>query len=276
MEGKRAKFLNALARWGALRCVTCGCGLGLDGDALRCERGHTFNINRKGFVNLLSRQAEGCYDATLFEARGRVLASGCYDPVAEAVCRAVPEDARRVLDAGCGEGWYLNRLLTARPELSGMGLDISRDAIHRATGHPCSALWVVGDLRSLPIADRGCDAVLDVLTPAGYGEFRRVLSPEGVLVKVYPGHEYLRQLRQAAGMPLYEEGKVEAFLREKCHVLSQERVTVTQPVSPALWADFVRMTPLLQDASPEEKQRVADCPMGAVTVDLYVTCARPR
>lgn len=213
MEGKREKFVRALSQWGEMKCVTCGQAMTLQGESLRCGRGHTFNINRKGFVNLLSKQAEGCYDAALFDARSRVLASGCYDAVAQAVCDALPSGARRILDAGCGEGWYLNRLLTLKPELCGMGLDISRDAINRATDHPCAALWAVGDLRSLPILDHSCDAVVDILTPAGYGEFARVLSPEGLLIKVYPGREYLREIRAAAGMPLYEEGKVDAFLR---------------------------------------------------------------
>lgn len=63
MEGKRDKFLRALQTFGALQCVTCGDSLALTGDCLVCGRGHTVNINKKGFVNLLSRQAQGCYDA---------------------------------------------------------------------------------------------------------------------------------------------------------------------------------------------------------------------
>lgn len=57
MEGKRAKFLHALQAWGPMRCVTCGQDMTLSGDSLRCSKGHTFNINKKGLVNLLSRQA---------------------------------------------------------------------------------------------------------------------------------------------------------------------------------------------------------------------------
>lgn len=202
-----------------------------------------------------------------------MLSSGCYQDVADAILSLLPADTRTVLDAGCGEGWYLNRLLTARPGLCGMGIDISRDAILRATDWPCCALWCVADLRALPTPDASVDAVLDILTPAGYSEFSRVLKPSGLLIKVYPGSGYLKELRQAAGMPLYEEGKVEDFLRQKTRVLRSLRVTRTYEVSPELWADFVRMTPLFQDMSPEEKAALP-C-LGRVTIDLQVSAAVP-
>lgn len=95
--------------------------------------------------------------------------------------------------------------------------------------------------------------MLDVLTPANYDEFRRVLSPDGMLVKVYPGQDYLREIRAARGMSAYEDGQVDAYLREKAQLVKSVRVHETLPVSPELWGDFVRMTPLNHDLSAAEK-----------------------
>ena len=67
------------------------------------------------------------------------------------------------------------------------------------------------------------------------------------------------------GMPV----QVEDYLREKARVLSEIRVTRTLPVTPALWRDFVWMTPLNQDLTEDEKERLALCPADAVTVDLH-------
>lgn len=156
-----------------------------------------------------------------------------------------------------------------------MGLDISKDAILHATDQPQAAVWCVGDLRRLPLADASVDAVLDILTPAGYSEFARILSPQGVLIKVYPGPDYLREIREAAGMAGYEAGRVDAFLREKCTVHGQIRVRESMPVSPTQWADFTRMTPLLQSAADDERQRIAATPASHITIDLYVTACRP-
>ncbi len=116
--------------------------------------------------------------------------------------------------------------------------------------------------------------MLDVLTPASYDEFRRVLAPGGLLIKVYPGSSYLRELRTARGMSAYEEGQVDAYLREKAQVVGERRVTVTHPVSPELWRDFVWMTPLMQDLSPTEKDVIAAKPGQAVTIDLHVAACR--
>ena len=267
---KREKLHQAAERLGALACPACGKPLERAGEDYACAAGHRINVHRKGCLNVLSSKVETVYDAALFEARRRVFAAGCYDGVARAIDELLPEGPHRLLDAGCGDGWYLNALMEKHPDWLGAGVDISRDAIFRATDQPCTAVWCVADLRRLPFAQGAFTAVLDVLTPAGYEEFRRVLAPGGVLVKVYPGSGYLRELRAARGMPPYEEGRVEEYLRTKAEVLAHRRVTATHPVTPELWRDFVWMTPLNQDLTEAEKEALAARPGGEVTVDLHV------
>ena len=274
MLSKRDRLYQAAEKMRALRCPVCGGDMVRTGDDFACGRGHRVNVNRRGCLNFLSQPVEGCYDAALFQARRRVFAAGCYRPVADAVERMLPPDPQRLLDAGCGDGWYLNELLTRHPDWQGAGVDISRDAILQATDQPCTALWCVGDLRRLPFRDGAFTAVLDILTPASYEEFRRVLRPEGRLIKVYPGSGYLRELRAARNMQPYAEGQVEDYLKEKAQVLSEDRVTYTLPVTAALWRDFVWMTPLNQDLSEEEKERLALLPAETVTVDLHVAAVK--
>lgn len=274
MPSKREKLYQAAERLPALRCPVCGGDLNRAGDDFACHRGHRVNVNRRGCLNFLSAPADSCYDAALFAARRRVFASGCYDAVAEAIAALLPPGEQRLLDAGCGDGWYLSRLLERHPDWRGAGVDISRDAILAATDQPCTALWCVGDLRRLPFRDGAFTAVLDVLTPANYGEFRRVLDKSGLLVKVYPGSGYLQEIRAARGMEPYAEGQVDAYLREKAAVVGETRVTVAHPVSPELWRDFVWMTPLNQDLTPAEKDELAAHPAETVTVDLHVTACR--
>lgn len=273
-SSKREKLYQAAQRMDNLICPVCRQPLRRVGDNFACEARHSVNVNRKGMLNFLSMPVDSCYDAALFAARRRVFEAGCYRPVADAIDALLPEKPQRILDAGCGDGWYLNALLERHADWCGAGIDISRDAIAQATDQPCTALWCVGDLRRLPFADGSFTAVLDVLTPANYDEFRRVLSPDGVLVKVYPGSEYLRELREARGMSAYAEGQVEAYLQEKTVQLEQKRVTVAHPVDAALWRDFVWMTPLNQDLNDAEKEALASRPADTVTVDLHVAVCR--
>lgn len=276
MASKREKFYQAAARLNGLCCPVCGGSVARRQEAFVCAKGHSVNVHRKGCLNVLSAPVDSCYDKALFAARRQVFAAGCYDPVAEAVDALLPSGQQRLLDAGCGDGWYLNALLTRHPDWCGAGVDISRDAIMAATDQPCAAVWCTADLRRLPFRDGCFTAVLDVLTPANYAEFARVLTADGLLVKVYPGREYLRELRAARGLPPYEEGQVDAYLREKTTVVGEKRVTAAWPVTPELWRSFVWMTPLNQDLSPEDKEALARQAADTVTVDLHVAACRWR
>ena len=274
MLSKRDKLYLAFGRLGCLACPVCRGPLIRSGDDLACAAKHRLNVNRKGCLNVLSQQVDSCYDAALFDARRRVFGAGCYDAVIDAIEALLPAATHRILDAGCGDGWYLSALLSRHESWCGAGVDISRDAILRATDLPCTALWCVADLRRLPFADGSFTAVLDILTPASYDEFRRVLTPDGLLIKVYPGSGYLQELRAARDMEAYEEGQVDAYLREKAQVVGERRVTVTHAVTPELWRDFVWMTPLMQDLSAEEKDTIAARPDKTVTIDLHVAACK--
>lgn len=274
MLSKREKLYQAAEGLNALRCPVCGGDLTRVGDDFACEKRHRVNVNRKGCLNFLSAPVDSCYDAALFQARRRVFAAGCYQPVVEALEAMLPQGEQRLLDAGCGDGWYLNALLEKHADWQGAGVDISRDAILQATDQPCTALWCVGDLRKLPFRSGAFTAILDVLTPANYEEFRRVLAPDGLLLKVYPGSGYLREIRTARGMEPYTEGQVEAYLREKAQVVEERRVMVSHRVTPELWRDFVWMTPLNQDLTDEEKEALAQRPAETVTVDLHIAAVR--
>jgi len=272
---KKERFFAAFDRLGGMVCPVCGGALRRSGDSLVCGSGHCLNVSRKGSVNLLPDSRATDYPAALFAARGRVLAAGLYEPVAEAVEALLPEGPQRILDAGCGEGWYLDRLLTAHPDWAGAGVDISPDAIRLATDHPCAALWCVGDLRRLPFAAGCFTAVLDILTPAGYGAFARVLAPEGLLIKVYPGAGYLREIRAARGLPDYEEGRVEAWLKRSASVTAERHVLRSVPVTPEIWRDLVRMTPMNRGLTEDELEALAAAPAPSVTLDLHAAAARP-
>ncbi len=274
ISGKREKLFLAAEKLGCLVCPNCGGVLRRIGDNLSCRRGHLWNVHRRGTLNVLSQPHRDAYDAELFAARRTVFAAGCYDAAAQAIEALLPPGPHQILDAGCGEGWYLNRLLTRHPDWAGAGVDLSRDAIRLAAAQPCTALWCVADLRRLPFADAGFTCVLDVLTPASYAEFARLLQPQGCLIKLWPGEDYLREIREARGLPRYRDSDVGDWLAQHARIEARDRVTVRVPVDAALWAAFVSMTPMNQDLTPAEKQRLAATPADGVTIDLnLVRCA---
>ena len=108
---------------------------------------------------------------------------------------------------------------------------------------------LISDIAAIPMQDGCCDAVLDVFTPAHYGEFRRVLKPGGVLLKLAPRAGYLRELRQAASAHLrhaeYDGSQVEHYARAHMHMLDERVITYTIPVEGEIVSHLALMTPML-------------------------------
>ena len=236
----------------SLRCPRCAEKFHLDGASLLCTDGHCFDLSRRGYVNLAPSHDQSAekYDSTLFESRRLVFQSGFYQPVMDAVSSMLPEDKPFfLLDVGCGEGYYARELATRFPDASILGLDISRDAITAAARIPSRADWLVADLKRLPLADSCADILLDVLTPADYGEFRRVLKQDGMLIKVIPGADYLCEVRNAVAPWLkngaeYDNARVMEHLSANVRIVTETEIHVTTPISPELSRAFLHMTPM--------------------------------
>jgi 23S rRNA (guanine745-N1)-methyltransferase len=198
-----------------LRCPVCGAAVALEPTALQCLSGHSFDVARQGYVNLMTRVGAGTADtATMVAARERFLRAGHYAPVMRAVADAVrdavaagrgsgaamPLDAV-LLDAGAGTGDYLAAALTALPHAVGVALDSSVPAVRRAARAHERIGAVVADVwQRLPIADGAVDVVLNVFAPRNAAEFVRVLRPGGALVVVTPLPAHLAELTGPLGL----------------------------------------------------------------------------
>jgi 23S rRNA (guanine745-N1)-methyltransferase len=198
-----------------LQCPVCRNPLLNSADGYQCAGSHSFDAAREGYVNLLlahkkhSKQPGDSKE--MLRSRRRFLNLGLYNPISDAINEAaaahLPGRAAgypcNILDAGCGEGFYLNRLkdrLSQRPvsaiALEYYGIDISKEAVRLATQRDRTMNWFVASVRDLPFAQTSLDLVLNVFSPAHYHEFSRVLTQSGALVTVSPGPKHLNGLRK--------------------------------------------------------------------------------
>ena len=163
-----------------LICPICGETLCREDRQYRCEKRHSFDIARQGYVNLLPvQQKRSLHPGDTREqvlSRRTFLDAGYYSPIAETLCETALELGATgpILDIGCGEGYYSARLAAALgTELT--GLDISKEAVRRAAAKYKNALWLCGTAAHLPVASGSAGIVTSLFALTMPGEFNRVL-----------------------------------------------------------------------------------------------------
>lgn len=217
-------------------CPHCSQPLGLVENSLRCSKNHTFDIAKQGYVNLAPQVKQSMnYHKFSFENRQAFLERGYYDHIYRAIEDKILEfNVQSLLDIGCGEGFYSRKLA----HLSGLNLlsfDISKESVLLAarTEATKSVKWFVGDVTRLPIQDRVIDGILDIFSPAHYHEFSRVLKSGGIVIKVIPGPNHLKELRYLAKDQLRKDSYTNQSIVHhfKSYMREVEQVTVRQTVA---------------------------------------------
>lgn len=265
----------------ALACPLDGNPLQRADATWRCGAGHSFDIARDGYINLLPVQNKRSLDPgdskEMVAARRRFLNAGFYQPIAGAVNRAVVADLAAnttisCLDAGCGEGYYLRQFAAAvsdQQTLALMGLDISKWAVHAAAKQDKRPAWIVGSNANLPVLSGTVDRVLCIFGFPVYGEFARVLKAGGQLLQVDAGPDHLRELREIIYPSLKPErsGELPAPLGFTRLATETLRFHLTLTGAEQI-ADLLAMTPHLYRASAEGRARAAALTELSLTVDV--------
>lgn len=222
-------------------CPVCGGGLERREGAYRCQQNHSFDLAREGYVNLLPVNRRHSKspgdDAQMVQARSGFLDGGWYEPLRQKLCQLFEEHAPaapKVLDAGCGEGYYTAALAQRVKAMGGQtaGVDISKPAVKRAAKRCGEAEFAVSSVYHLPVARASVDVVVDCFSPLAHEEFYRVLRPGGVFLYVVPGPRHLWEMKEILYDSPYEnEEKMECYqgftYREVVPV--EGRFTLTDP-----------------------------------------------
>ncbi|NLM68992.1 MAG: methyltransferase domain-containing protein [Firmicutes bacterium] len=274
----RARSLIA-ANLELFQCPVCGGAVGLEQYSLKCDRNHTFDLARKGYLNLLTDHKAPAYDLSLFAARQQVAAACFFDPLILKLAEIIRDHSQqilelRILDAGCGEGSHLFRLhqVLNQPALC-VGVDIAKGGINLAASRTADILWCVADLAQLPFQKGSFDVVLNILAPANYGEFTRIAAEPGLIIKVVPGPKYLQELRHQRQGEAYSNQEVVEHFQERLKLIATEEVNYSFTATQDLWPHLVAMTPLTWSQDQTRLlQAVQD--QERVTVDLTILVGR--
>ncbi|CIQ39648.1 methyltransferase domain-containing protein [Streptococcus pneumoniae] len=250
LKPKLQRFASATA----FACPICQENLTLLETNFKCCNRHSFDLAKFGYVNLAPQIKQSAnYDKENFQNRQQILEAGFYQAILDAVSDllASSKTTITILDIGCGEGFYSRKLQESHSEKTFYAFDISKDSVQiAAKSEPNWAVnWFVGDLARLPIKDANMDILLDIFSPANYGEFRRVLSKDGILIKVIPTENHLKEIRQRVQDQLtnkeYSNQDIKEHFQEHFTILSSQTTSLTKTITAEQLQALLSMTPLL-------------------------------
>ena len=222
---------------------------------VHCPLGHSFDIARSGYINLLQpqdRRSRRPGDTlAAITGRRRLHDLGATAPLLRGIAEILgPSPGDVVLDAGCGDGFYLGTL-AGQTGCAAHGVDISIPAVDAAARRYPECEWIVANAdRFVPYAGGSFSIVLSITARMNAGEFRRVLRDDGRLLVAIPAPDDLIELRGAGRdrVPRTLETFASNFtLRD------QRRVTTTADLEAAAVQDV-----LFSIYRPRRSQPVAD------------------
>jgi 23S rRNA (guanine745-N1)-methyltransferase len=158
----------------------------------------------------------------------------------------------RILDIGCGEGYYTSAIADALEKSKHhiYGLDISKVAVRYAAKRYKNCSFSVASSHRLPFNDKSLDVIVRIYAPCSPNEMFRVLDHQGVVITVTPGSRHLVQLRQ----DIYREVKPHSETEEDLtgFVLEREEsLNYTMSLSGSDSCHLLQMTPFAWKATPE-------------------------
>ncbi|MPM05958.1 23S rRNA (guanine(745)-N(1))-methyltransferase [bioreactor metagenome] len=248
-------------------CPVCGKDLLEDGQSLRCENAHSFDIARSGYVNLLlSQQVKSKHhgdDKMMVRARRDFLNKGYYRPLLDSLSEAVRKhvkDGCVIFDAGCGECWYTANiyeyLAENQIEFEMLAVDISKDALTVGAKRCRLLKLAVASVFRLPMKDGSCDILTSVFAPCCETEFARVLKKGGILIRAVPLKRHLWSLKKAVYDNPYEN-QAEDFVLDRFELIGKQEITKTIHLSSGEdITNVFMMTPYYYKTSAEDQNKL--------------------
>ena len=276
-----------------LACPIDGLPLVLDGARCRCAGGHSYDRAREGYWNLLVVQHKASRDPgdsrEMVAARRRFLDAGHFAPVADAVFQAVrtvmasagetPQRPFTIVDAGCGEGFTLDRLadLASKSSDSGTlalaGIDISKWAVKAAARRKAPVTWLVANNSRPPFPPGSVDVVLCLFGFPVWEGFSRIQPVGAHVLMVDPGPDHLIELREVI-YPLVRRTPpppLDAAEAAGYHLVREQALQFPVALSGAgAIQDLVAMTPHAHRLSQPGREALSALHGLTVTVDVAI------
>lgn len=230
-----------------LICPKCRSKLTSDGKTVVCRNGHSYDIAKEGYVNLLPPMSHVPGDnAEMVRARHLFLAKGYYEPLRDKLKEIISGLSPKVfVDAGCGEGYYTSKISES---ISGdtVGLDISKFAVKYAAKNDKNSVYAAANIHVLPFEDESVDVILSCFCAYDEKEYKRVLKSGGKFVLVLPYKRHLFGMKEILYDNPYEnpsdipvlcgfEHSATDIISYKIHLGNKDDISELYSMTPYQW-----------------------------------------
>lgn len=253
-----------------LCCPVCNQILNLDQRRYVCPVGHSFDLAKEGYVNLLPANQKHSHDPgdtkEMVLSRRAFLQAGHYKPFAEKLGELVrgllkEEAGANVIDIGCGEGYYTGFIKEAAGENSSLfGFDISKWAVKYAAKKNKDCAFAVASAFHIPAEKEWADLAVNLFSPLAVEEIYRVLKGGGYFIYAVPGPRHLFGLKEILYDAPYENQRKDTLYNGFNLI---ERVTVKDTIHLERTEDIMAlftMTPYYWKTPGAGAERLARTP----------------
>ncbi len=257
-----------------LSCPVCKMPLTAVDKCYKCQNGHSFDIARQGYVNLLPfGKTQHGDDKMMASARRDFLSTDSYLLLANAICDMLG-NSKRIVDIGCGECYYLEKIVKHIncDNIKAIGLDISKEILKVASPRikQNGIVAAVANCSALPICDNSVDFALSVFAPFNESEVHRILKDGGIFVRVIPAPDHLFELKNAVYQTPYKNDNLETnlalFETEKIQNLRYIfTLNNTQQIK-----NLFTMTPYYYKTSPDDMLKLDSINSLDITADFFI------
>jgi len=250
-----------------------------------CHNKHHFDLAKEGYLNLLpvqhKKSKEPGDSRAMMRARRNFLEAEFYLPLAKALSNMIDkqrqnESHMRILDMGCGEGYYSRQIekhCHDSHDIDLHGIDIAKNAIFAAAKKQPKSRFIVASNKSMPYTDGYFDLILRVYAPSNDAETIRLIKPNGLLLLVTPGPRHLWQLKEF----IYKEVNqhtIEVPLPAGFEQIESQSIKYTiQPNQDQRMA-LLQMTPFAWRAKGEIQNRIQRAKGLEIETDFIITLAK--
>lgn len=190
-------------------CPVCESELIKEHKSYCCKNNHRFDQAKEGYVNLLPSNKKRSKipgdSKEMIVARREFLDKGYYSKLADEVIKCIVKNCSEtetkfnILDAGCGEGYYTNRIeshLKEQQKTNIYAFDVAKEAIRLAAKRNKEIDYFVASSFSLPLGSETFDFIVSIFSPIAHDEFRRVMKSNGKLIVASPAPMHLYELKE--------------------------------------------------------------------------------